>query len=140
MILMRIKEGNRIFQRPPNHKGSRLGGIERLKGFAESRFSDRSAIYYSLEYRHTPAWNPFGRRQVLGSTVDISWFQFVGFVELGRVAPEWNLGTLHEDMKWDAGVGLRVWINNILTRLDIGYSSEGAGVQMTIEHPFPSTL
>jgi len=37
-------------------------------------------------------------------------------------------------------VGLRVWINNILTRLDIGYSSEGAGVQMTIEHPFPSTL
>lgn len=133
-------QGNRTFLRPPNHKGSRLGGIERLKGFAESRFSDRSAIYYSLEYRHIPTWNPFGRRQVLGNTVDLSWFQFVGFAELGRVAPEWDLGTLHKDMKWDAGVGLRVWVNNILTRLDIGYSSEGAGVQMTIEHPFPSTL
>ena len=76
----------------------------------------------------------------MGSTIDLSWFQFVGFAELGRVAPEWNFSTLHEDMKWDAGVGLRVWINNILTRIDLGISSEGGGVQMTIEHPFPSTL
>jgi hypothetical protein len=66
--------------------------------------------------------------------------QFVGFAELGRVSPEWHLETMHDDMKWDAGVGIRAWINNILTRVDIGYSSEGAGVQVTIGHPFPSTI
>lgn len=132
-------DGNLTFLRPPNHKGSRLGGIERFKGFAESRFSDRSAIYYNLEYRHIPKWNPLSDLQIFGRTVDVSWLQFVGFAELGRVAPEWDLSTLHEDLKWDAGVGLRAWVNNILTRIDIGYSSEGVGLQMSIEHPFPST-
>jgi hypothetical protein len=35
----------------------------------------------------------------LQSYANVEWRQFVPFVEIGRVAPKWNLGTLHSSMQ-----------------------------------------
>jgi hypothetical protein len=58
------------------------------------------------------------------------------FVELGRVAPEWELGTLHSSMKWNAGFGIRAWASGFVVRVDTGFSEKGAQVQMIISQPF----
>lgn len=128
--------GQPVFRRPPSYKGATMGGWQRFRAFDQNRFNDSAAIMYTLEYRHTLKWNPIGERKMLMSETDVDWFQLVGFTEVGRVAPEWDLSTLHEDLKWDAGAGLRVWANDLLLRVDVAYSSEGPGVQMMIEHPF----
>jgi uncharacterized protein YbjQ (UPF0145 family) len=44
--------------------------------------------------------------------------------EVGRVAPDWDLSTLHTDMKWDAGVGLRGMFGSGVGRLDFMFSEE----------------
>ena len=62
--------------------------------------------------------------------------QFVPFVEVGRVAPEWSFSELHSDMKWDAGLGIRAWAQGIVVRIDMAYSDEGVGVQMMVSQPF----
>jgi hypothetical protein len=38
-------------------------------------------------------------------------------------------------MKWDAGLGLRLWANRIVARIDAAASNEGARVQMMIGQP-----
>ena len=58
-------------------------------------------------------------------------------VELGRVAEHWNVAELHQDMKWSAGAGLRLFVNQLLVRVDVGFSQEGHEVQMMVSHPFP---
>jgi hypothetical protein len=35
----------------------------------------------------------------LQSYANVEWRQFMPFVEIGRVAPKWNLGTLHSSMQ-----------------------------------------
>jgi hypothetical protein len=67
---------------------------------------------------------------------DVEWLQFALFIELGRVAPEWDLGTLHSSMKWSAGLGIRAWASGFVVRVDTGFSDEGAQVQMMISQPF----
>ena len=128
-------DGSKRYRRPPSFLGSTLGGNERFRGYDVFRFSDRSALYYGMEYRHTPDWRPV-RFKILANQVDISWFQFVAFAEAGRVAPDWQLSTLHEDMKWDAGIGVRPWVNDVLVRVDLGLSSEGQFITMTVNQPF----
>jgi hypothetical protein len=39
-------------------------------------------------------------------------------------------------MKWDAGLGLRLWAKGIVARIDAAASDEGAQVQMMISQPF----
>jgi hypothetical protein len=58
------------------------------------------------------------------------------FAELGRLAPEWDLGTLHSSMKWSAGLGIRAWASGFVVRVDTGFADEGAQVQMIISQPF----
>ena len=57
--------------------------------------------------------------------LDVQWWQLVAFGELGRVAPSWNLSTLHTDMKWDAGLGLRGMFGSGVARIDLAYGEEG---------------
>jgi hypothetical protein len=60
----------------------------------------------------------------------------VPFVELGRVAPNWDVSTLHEEMQWDVGVGLRAWAKGLVVRIDVAASEEDVGVQMMVGQPF----
>ena len=68
--------------------------------------------------------------------IGVEWLQFVPFVEVGRVAPNWNLKDLHRDMKWDAGLGLRVRAKGLVARIDVAGSDEGVGVAMMVSQPF----
>ncbi len=82
-----------------------------------------------------PDWNSL-KNFTLKGKLDVDWIQYIGFVELGRVAPGWDLGTLHKDMKWSAGLGIRVMANHIVIRADIAGSAEDVQSQMFIGHPF----
>lgn len=93
-------------------------------------------IYYALEYRMIPKWNPFNRWPWLQKYIGIEWLQFVPFVEVGRVAPSWNISELHTDMKLDVGIGLRLWAKGLVARIDAAVSDEGFGVAMMVSQPF----
>ena len=71
-----------------------------------------------------PEWQPFGRIDLL-DPLKIRWWQIVGLMEVGRVAPSWDLSTLHSDMKYDFGVGLRGMFHSSVGRLDVVVSEEG---------------
>jgi outer membrane protein assembly factor BamA len=122
--------------RPPSYTGSTLGGLWRLRGYPSQRFNDKAAVYYAAELRLIPRWNPFKRWDWIQKYVGIQWLQFVPFVEVGRVAPSWNIETLHSDMKWSVGLGVRAWAKGILARIDTAVSDEDFKVQMMIAQPF----
>jgi hypothetical protein len=125
-----------ISNRPPAYAGATLGGIWRMRAYPAQRFSDKASIYYSLEYRMIPDWNPFDKWPWLQKYIGVEWLQFVPFVEVGRVAPSWNINELHTDLKWDAGLGLRLWAKGLVARIDAAVSDEGFGVAMMVSQPF----
>lgn len=131
------EDGARVYHRPPNFAGATLGGLTRMRGYAEGRFSDRSAAYYSAEYRHVTHWNPLRDIGWLDRrNARVQWIQYVAGFEVGRVADEFDLGELHSDMKVTGILGLRAMVNALIVRADIGISDEGGAVQMTIDQPF----
>jgi len=128
--------GGKIENRPPAYTGSTLGGLWRMRGYPSQRFNDKAAVYYSAELRLIPRWNPFERWDWVQKYVGIQWLQFVPFVEVGRVAPSWNIETLHSDMKWCLGLGIRAWAKGIVARIDTAVSEEDFKIQMMIAQPF----
>ena len=125
-----------IDNRPPAYTGATLGGLWRMRGYPTQRFNDKAAIYYAAELRLIPEWNPFDGWPWLQKYLGVQWIQIVPFVEIGRVATSWNIEELHSDMKWSAGLGLRLWAKGIVARIDTAASDEGAQVQMIISQPF----
>jgi hypothetical protein len=125
-----------VDNRPPAYAGATLGGLWRLRAYPSQRFNDRAAIYYAAELRVIPEWNSFDAWPAFRDYADVKWLQFAPFVELGRVAPEWDPGTLHSSMKWSAGLGIRAWASGFVVRVDTAVSEEGALVQMMISQPF----
>ncbi len=126
-----------IDHRPPSYAGATLGGTERMRGYPEGRFNDRSAVYYAAEYRHIPDWNPLRNLGWLNRrNARVQWLQYVVGLEVGQVSDEFDLGDLHSDMKVCGILGLRAMVNTLVVRADVGFSEEGAAVQMTIDHPF----
>jgi outer membrane protein assembly factor BamA len=130
------RSNSEVKNRPPSYTGATLGGLWRMRGYPSQRFNDRAAIYYAAELRLIPEWNPFEAWPKVQKYVGIQWLQFVPFVEIGRVAPEWSISRLHSDMKWNAGFGLRAMAQGIVIRIDTAVSGEGVGVQMMIGQPF----
>ena len=131
------EDGKNVFHRPPPYAGADLGGMFRMRGYASSRFHDKAAIYYAAEYRMTPKWNPFDDMGWVKKYLDIAWWQWVPFVEVGRVAPSWTMNDLHSSMKLDAGFGVRAMAKGLIVRIDTAVSKEEFGVQMMVGHPFP---
>ena len=120
----------------PSFAGATLGGLWRMRGYPSQRFSDKAAIYYAAELRLIPDWNPFENWSWIQKHIGIQWLQFVPFVEVGRVASDWGIQRLHEDMKWSSGLGVRFWAKGIVARIDSAVSDEGFGIQMIIAQPF----
>jgi outer membrane protein assembly factor BamA len=129
--------GNEIkkYHRPPPYTGAYLGGRNRLRAFYEGRFNDRAAVYYGAEYRQIITWNPFDYWS-LTRKLNVHWLQIALFAEIGRVAPEWNFATLHSDMKWSTGGGIRIYMNNLILRIDGAFGKEGLFTQMYVDHAF----
>lgn len=125
------------FHRPPSYAGATLGGLDRMRGFPEGRFNDRSAVYYAVEYRHIPHWNPLRDLEWLNRrNARVEWLQYILGLEVGRVHDEFDPGELHTGMKVSGLLGLRAMVNTLVVRADLGVSEEGFSVQMTIDHPF----
>lgn len=132
-----LENGGENFHRPPSFAGAALGGTERMRGYSEGRFNDRSAVYYAAEYRHIPEWNPLRDVEWLNHrNARVQWLQYVLGLEVGRVHDEFDLGELHSDMKVSGLIGLRAMVNTLVVRADLGITEEGFAVQMTIDHPF----
>ncbi len=125
-----------VEHRPPAYAGATLGGLWRMRAYPSQRFNDRAAIYYAAELRVIPDWNPFDAWPAFQDYADVEWIQFVPFIEVGRVASDWDLGNLHSSMKWSAGFGIRAWASGFVVRADTAVSEEGAQVQMMISQPF----
>ena len=130
------KSDDSIDNRPPTYTGATLGGLWRMRGYPTSRFSDRAAIYYCAELRLTLRENPFDRWEWIQKYLGVQWVQIVPFVEVGRVAPEWDMDRLHSDMKYDGGLGIRLMAKGLTVRVDFAGSEEGFGTQMIIAQPF----
>ena len=125
----------RVSNRPPGNRGAALGGVERLRGYPRGRFNDKAAIYYAAELRLIPNWDPF-RDWPLIRNWPWRWWQVVGFVEAGRVAPSWNLGDLHDDLKWSAGIGIRAMIGAGIIRVDFATSDESSQFWVMAQQAF----
>ena len=131
-----IVDGKPLYHRPPAYAGATLGGVFRMRGYPSSRFNDRAAVYYSVEARFIPRWNPFNEWAWLQEHLGVQWWQLVAFGEIGRVAPKWDLDELHSDMKKDVGVGVRLMAKGLVVRVDAAVSEEDYGVQMMVGQPF----
>ncbi len=68
------------------------------------------------------------------SVLKMDWWQFVGFVEGGRVANDY--GDLFSDWKVDGGLGLRAYMAGGVVRLDVAASDEEASMWVMFGHPF----
>ena len=123
--------------RPPPWEGAKLGGFVRMRGYSNSRFSDKAAIYAAAEYRAIVDWNPFKTEKFLKkySPVAIDWFQIVPFVEAGRVNSAYDFDLL-TDLKYDAGISLRVMAAQLPVRLDVAAGDEGVNMWIMIHQPF----
>ena len=123
------------YKRPQFFAGVNLGGFKKLRGFINFRYFDKAMIYYSAELRQNLKWNPmeywdFTRK------IGIDFFQVVAFADVGRVAPEWKLSTLHKDLQWSVGGGIRFFMDGIVIRVDVGKGAESTEIQMFVDHPF----
>lgn len=124
-----------IEHRPPSNRGANLGGARRMRAYPRGRFNDKAAIYYSAELRLIPEWNPLASWPLIRRS-DWRWWQWVAFAELGRVAPTWGLGTLHENMQWDIGIGARAMIGSGVGRVDVAWSDESLQVVIYVGQSF----
>jgi hypothetical protein len=124
-----------VENKPPFLEGAKLGGFYRLKGFPNNRFNDRAVIYGSAEYRYTLDWNPVAGVNWL-RWLKLDWFQLVPFIEVGRVAPDYDLGELFSDLKYDAGLGIRALTAGAVVRFDMAASEEGTNFWVMFQQPF----
>ncbi len=120
---------------PPFYAGAELGGLNRMRGFPEDRFHDRAGVYGCAELRLIPVWNPFADVAFLKSA-DITWLQFVAFVEVGRVADEYTFDKLFSHMKGDGGLGIRVLTQDTVLRIDFAGSNEGIQIWANLDQAF----
>lgn len=126
---------NNKCNRPPEYEGVKLGGLFRLRSFTAGRYHGRSAINYTAEYRVMPEWQPLGTWPLF-SLYNVPWWQWVAFADVGRVADEYNLKTLHEDMKWSAGGAIRFQVEGIVVRTEISWGSEDNLFRVMVNQPF----
>lgn len=121
--------------RPPEQEQVRLGGLYRLRGYTGGRFHGRSAIHYSAEYRVLPDWQPLDGIPVI-NYYDLPWWQWVVFVEAGRVADRYEIKELHTDMKWNLGGAVRFQVEGIVVRAELARGTDEGTFRVMINQPF----
>ena len=124
-----------ITNRPPHYDGATLGGFYRMRAYPTGRFNDRSVVYSTAEVRYTPFWNPIGNVSWL-RWLQMDWWQFVGYIEGGRVADEYSFSELFSEWKVDVGLGIRAMMAGGVVRFDWAVSEEGSGMWLMFGQPF----
>ena len=118
----------------PMWEGARLGGWNRMRAYDSNRFNDKAAIYGAVEYRLIPMINPMKDKK--WNPIAIDWFQTVLFVEAGRVAPKYDIGTLFSDLHYDVGFSLRALAANVPVRFEMAFGDEGSAMWVMLNQPF----
>ncbi len=124
-----------VCSRPPEQEQARLGGLYRLRGYTGGRYHGRSAVHYSAEYRAMPDWQPLDNIPII-NYYEMPWWQWVAFAEVGRVADEYNLITLHEDMKWTIGGAVRFQVEGVVVRAELAKAADEGTFRIMINQPF----
>ena len=124
-----------VCARPPEQEQARLGGLYRLRGYTAGRYHGRSAIHYSAEYRVLPDWQPLDDIPLI-NYYDLPWWQWVAFAEVGRVADDYDLKILHEDMKWNVGGAVRFQVEGIVVRAEMAKGADEGTFRVMINQPF----
>ena len=127
-----------VNHRPPPNYGSELGGFDRLRGYSDGRFHDKSAVNYTAEMRFIPKLQPLDDFPLL-NYFQIDWWQVAPFIEAGRVAPSYNTDLYFKDLKWNVGLGFRLMAFRAVFRLDIAVGEEGGTLWAMISQPFSRT-
>lgn len=130
-----VINGQIRYRRPPEFAAPTLGGLYRLRSYGSGRFTDRTALAYSFEYRMNPAWQPLGDLPVF-NWYNVPWWQWVGFLDVGRVADRFHVSDLHTDMKWSAGIGIRFQVEGIVVRTETAFGDEEGAFRFMINQPF----
>lgn len=125
----------RAVNNPPFMEGATLGGFYRMRGYTSNRFHDKASIYTTAEYRYTLRYNPIKNVSWL-RFLHLDWFQLVGFVEGGRVAPSYTSSELFSNWKSDVGIAVRALAAGVIVRFDIANSEEGTNFWVMVGHPF----
>jgi hypothetical protein len=124
-----------VSHRPPPNMGSYLGGYDRMRAYPLGRFQDKAAVYYSAELRLMPRL-PSLRNIPLLEYFEIDWLQLATFVEAGRVSADYDTDMFTKDLKYDAGVGLRLMAFRYVFRVDYTVSDEGGSVWAMVNQTF----
>ncbi len=128
--------GEDVFRRPPSFAGINLGGWDKLRGYGSDRFYGRSAVSYSIEYRMMPKWQPLEDMPIIGPLYDIPWWQWTLFMDAGRVADDFDVQELHQDMKTSFGGGIRFRVEGVTVRTEIASGDEETFFRVFVNQPF----
>lgn len=82
-----------------------------------------------------PQWQPLGEWPIF-KYYNVPWWQWVAFVDVGRVADDYNLKTLHTDMKWSAGGALRFQVEGVIVRAEMAWGAEQSSFIVMVNQPF----
>ena len=124
-----------VRHRPPPSMGSYLGGYDRMRAYPLGRFQDKSAVYYSAEMRLIPRLPSLRDVPVL-EYFEIDWLQVVGFVEAGRVGSKYDRDLFTKDLKFDAGIDLRLMAFRNVFRIGYAVSEEDSSVWAMFNQTF----
>lgn len=119
----------------PYYAGASLGGYQRLRGYSFYRFHGDHAILGTAELRLMANYNPVAEWEAVDRLARVDWLQLVLFAEAGGVADNYS-SDLFDDMKWDAGVGLRMMMRKTIVRADLAFGEEGSSFWLMVGQAF----
>ncbi|CAH7409565.1 Omp85 domain-containing protein [Vibrio chagasii] len=122
--------------RPPEFERVRLGGLFKLRSESAGRYHGRTAVHYSAEYRVMPDWQPLGELPIIEDYYDVSWWQWVAFLDAGQVSDEFNIKSLHSNMSWSTGGAIRFQVEGVVVRTEMAWGSNESSFQVMINQPF----
>ncbi len=122
------------YRRPPVFAGNSLGGFNSLRGYPSQRFHGRSSVLYTAEYRILPNWQPLA--DVFEGYYNVPWWQWVAYVEAGRVINDFSVSDLHQEMKLSVGLGARFEVEGVVVRTEYARSEEGGQIWVMVNQPF----
>ena len=115
-------------------RASTLGGTQRLRGYRTNRFYDSYTHFRGIEYRWylietQDAFNYFIERGTFAG------FQAAVFYEEGTVSPDMG-SSFWKNFRNSYGLGGRFLFNNVIFRIDHGFSQEDSETTVYIGYGF----
>jgi len=82
-----------------------------------------------------PKWQPLTTLPIF-NLYHIPWWQWTLFAETGQVSDEFTVESLHQDMKWTLGAGIRFEVEGVVVRTDFAVSEQGGQFWVMVNQPF----